>query len=68
MMTSKFVTARLGLDGVQCEHKGLYWFRQECPYVQWMLLMLMLPGTRVLVVGVTSVRERVQIPGLFGGV
>jgi hypothetical protein len=62
---SKFVTARLGLDGVQCEHKGLYWFRQECSYIQWILLLLMLPYTGVLIVGVTSFREKEQIPSLW---
>jgi hypothetical protein len=34
------------------------WFEQKCPYIQWMLLLLMLPCTRVLVVGVTSFFER----------
>jgi hypothetical protein len=64
---SKFVSARLDPDGVQCGHKGLYWFGQKCPYVQWILLLLVLPSTKVLVVGVTSFRERERIPGLFGG-
>jgi hypothetical protein len=26
---SEFVSARLGPDGVQSVHKGLYWFGQE---------------------------------------
>jgi hypothetical protein len=26
---SEFVSARLGPDGVESRHKGLYWFRQE---------------------------------------
>jgi hypothetical protein len=65
---SKFVSARLGPDVVQYGHKGLYWFWQECPYIQWVLLLLMWPCTEVLIVGVTSFREREQIPGLFGGV
>jgi hypothetical protein len=55
---SEFVSMRLGPDGVQSGHKGLYWFRQECPYVQWVLLLLVLPCTGVLVVGVTSFFER----------
>jgi hypothetical protein len=66
--TSKFVSARLGPDGVQCGHKGLYWFGQRCPYVQWILLLLVLPCTGVLVVGVISFRKRERIPSLFGGV
>jgi hypothetical protein len=65
---SEFVYARLGLDGVQCGYKGLYWFKQKHPYVQWMFLLLMLPCTEVLIVGVTSFREREQIPSLFFGV
>jgi hypothetical protein len=52
---------------VQSEHKDVYWFRQERPYVQWIQLLLVLPCTRVLVVGVTSFQEREQILGLFGG-
>jgi hypothetical protein len=66
--TSKFVSVRLGLDGVQSRHKGLYWFEQEWPYVQWILRLLVLPCTGVFVVGVTSFREGERIPGLFGGV
>jgi hypothetical protein len=31
---------------------------KKCPYVQWVLLLLVLPYTRVLIVGVTNVRER----------
>jgi hypothetical protein len=64
---SEFVSAHLGLGGVQSRHKGVYWFGQERPYVQWVLLLLMLPCTGVLVVGVTSFRERERIPGLFRG-
>jgi hypothetical protein len=56
---------RLGPDDVQSGHKGVYWFGQEWPYVQWILLLLMLPCTGVLVVGVTSFREREWILGLF---
>jgi hypothetical protein len=52
--TSEFVSARLGLDGVQYGHKGLYWFGQRFPYVQWILLLLVLPYTRVLIVGVQA--------------
>jgi hypothetical protein len=63
---SEFVSMHLGQDGVQCGHKGLYWFGQKYPYIQWMLLLLMLLCTRVLVIGVTSFREREQIPSLFG--
>jgi hypothetical protein len=66
--TSKFVSTRLGPDGVQCEHKDLYWFGHKCPYVQWILLLHVLPCTGLFVVGVTSFREREQIPSLFGGV
>jgi hypothetical protein len=66
--TSKFVSVHLGPDGVQCRHKGLYWFGQRCPYVQWILLLLVLPYTGVLVVGVTSFREREWIPSLFDAV
>jgi hypothetical protein len=62
---SKFVSARLGLDGVQSGHKDVYWFGHERPYVQWVLLLLVLPYTRVLIVGVTSFHERERIPGLF---
>jgi hypothetical protein len=66
--TSEFVFARLGLDGVQCEHKSLYWFGQKYPYIQWILLLLVLPCTRVLIVEVTSIREGEQISSLFSGV
>jgi hypothetical protein len=31
---------------VQSRHKGVYWFGQEQPYVQWLLLLLVLPCTR----------------------
>jgi hypothetical protein len=48
---SKFISARLGLDGVQSGHKDIYWFRHERPYVQWVLLLLVLLCTGVLVVG-----------------
>jgi hypothetical protein len=30
---------------VQSGYKGLYWFGQEWPYVQWVLLLLVLPYT-----------------------
>jgi hypothetical protein len=63
--TSKFVSAHLGPDGVQCGHKGLYWFGQKYPYVQWILLLLVLLCTRVLAVGVTNFRERERIPSLL---
>jgi hypothetical protein len=43
---------------VQSEHKDVYWFGHERPYVQWVSLRLMLPCTGVLIVGVTSFRER----------
>jgi predicted acetyltransferase len=62
------MTACLGPDGVQCGHEGLDWFRQECPYVQWVLRLLELPCTGVFVVEVTSFREMERIPSLFGGV
>jgi hypothetical protein len=45
--------------------KGVYWFGQERPYVQWVLLLLVLLDTGVLVVGVISFRERGRILGLF---
>jgi hypothetical protein len=64
---SEFVSARLDPDGVQSGHKGVYWFGQERPYVQWVLLLLVWPCTGVLVVGVTRFRERERVPGLFGG-
>jgi hypothetical protein len=51
----------------KADTKGVYWFGQEWPYVQWVLVLLVLPCTRVLVVGVASFRERERIPGLFGG-
>jgi hypothetical protein len=57
-VTSEFVSARLDPDGVQSRHKDVYWFRHERPYVQWVSLRFMLPCTGVLVVGVTSFRER----------
>jgi hypothetical protein len=63
--TSKFVSARRGLDGVQSGHKDVYWFGHERPYVQWVLLWLVLPCTGVLVARVTSFRERERILGLL---
>jgi hypothetical protein len=65
--TSKFISARLGPDGVQSGYKDVYWFGHERPYIQWGLLLLVLPYTGVLVVGVTSFRERERIPSLFWG-
>jgi hypothetical protein len=65
---SKFVSARLGSDGVQSGHKDVYWFGHEWPYVQWVLLLLILPCIGVFVVGVTSFQEREWILGLFSGV
>jgi hypothetical protein len=59
--TSEFVYVCLGLDGVQCRHEGLEWFGQECPYVQWVLRLLVLPCTGVLVIGVTSFRKLFQV-------
>jgi hypothetical protein len=56
---SEFVSTCLGPDGVQCGHKGLYWFEQRFPYVQWILLLLVLPCTGVPVVGVQAF-ERVS--------
>jgi hypothetical protein len=53
---------------VQSEHKGLHWFERKGPYVQWMLLLLMLPFTRVFVVGVTSLsREGMDPRSLVNG-
>jgi hypothetical protein len=45
---------RLGPDGVHSEHKGVYRFGQDQPYVQWIRLLLVLPYIGVLIVGVTS--------------
>jgi hypothetical protein len=67
-VTSEFVFVRLGPDEVQSRHKDVYWFGHKRPYVQWVLLLLVLPCTGVLVVGVTSFRERERIPSLFLGV
>jgi hypothetical protein len=63
--TSKFVSARLGPDGVQSGQKDVYWFGLERSYVRWVLVLLVLSCTGVLVVRVTSFRERERIPGLF---
>jgi hypothetical protein len=52
---------------VQSGHKDVYWFGHERPYVQWVSLRFVLLCTRVLVVGVTSFREREQVPGLLSG-
>jgi hypothetical protein len=62
---SEFVSTRLGPDGVQNGHKGLYWFGQEWPYVQWILSLPVLLCTEVFVVGVISFWERERILGLF---
>jgi hypothetical protein len=64
-VTSKFVSARLSLDGVQSGHKDVYWFGHERPNVQWVSLLFVLPCTGVLAVGVTSFRERERIPDLL---
>jgi hypothetical protein len=40
-VTSEFVSACLSPDGVQSEHKDVYWFGQERPYVQWFMLLLL---------------------------
>jgi hypothetical protein len=37
---------------VQSGHKYVYWFGYEQPYVQWVLLLLVLSCTGVLVIGV----------------
>jgi hypothetical protein len=50
---------------VQSEHKDVYWFGHEWPYVKWVSLRFMLPCTGVLVVGVISFREREQVPSLL---
>jgi hypothetical protein len=52
---------------VQSGYKDVYWFGHERPYVQWVSLRFVLPCTRVLAVGVTSFREREQVPSLLGG-
>jgi hypothetical protein len=66
--TSEFVSARLDPDGVQSGHNDVYWFGHERPYVQWVLLRLVLPCTEVLVVGVTSFsREGAGPKSLMGG-
>jgi hypothetical protein len=58
-----------GPDGVQSGHKGVYWFGHERPYVQWILLLLVLPYTGMLVVGVTSFsREGADPRSLLWGV
>jgi hypothetical protein len=59
---SKFVSAHLGLDGVQSGHKDVYWFEHEWPYVQWVLLLLVSPCTGVLVIGVTSFSREEENP------
>jgi hypothetical protein len=61
--TNEFVSARLGPDDVQSGYKGLYWFGQEWPYVQWILLLLVLPYTGVLVVGERGNRSQVSLEG-----
>jgi hypothetical protein len=65
--TSEFVFTRLGPDGVQCGHKGyiLVLARMSLRPVD---STVVLPCTRVLVVGVTSFQERERILSLFGGV
>jgi hypothetical protein len=55
------------LMAMQSGHKDVFWFEHEQPYVQWILLRFMLPCTGVLIVGVTSFREREQVPSLLGG-
>jgi hypothetical protein len=52
---------------VQNRHKDVYWFGHERPYVQWVSLRIVLPCTGVLVVGVTSLREREQVSSLLSG-
>jgi hypothetical protein len=52
---------------VQRGHKDIYWFGHKQPYVQWVSLRFVLPCTGVLVVGVTSFREREQVPSLLSG-
>jgi hypothetical protein len=52
---------------VQSGHKDVYWLGHERPYVQWISLRFVLPCSRVLVVGVTSFREREQVPSLLSG-
>jgi hypothetical protein len=52
---------------VQSRHKDVYWFGHEWPYVQWVLLLLMLPCTGVLIVGVTNFsREGADPRSLLG--
>jgi hypothetical protein len=55
------------LMAVQSGHKDVYWFGHERPYVQWVSMRIVLPCTGVLVVGVTSFREREQVPSLLSG-
>jgi hypothetical protein len=57
-VTSEFIYVHLGLDGVQSEHKDVYWFKHEWPYVYWVSLQFMLPCTGVLVVGGYKLFER----------
>jgi hypothetical protein len=42
-------------------------FGHEWHYIQWVSLWFVLPCTGVLVVGVTSFREREHVPGLLSG-
>jgi hypothetical protein len=53
------------LMAVQSGHKDVYWFGHERPYVQWVSLRFVLSCTGVLAVGVTSFREREQVPSLL---
>jgi hypothetical protein len=52
---------------VQSGHKDVYWFGHERPYVQWVSLRFVLPCTGVLIIGITTFREREQVPSLLGG-
>jgi hypothetical protein len=54
---------------VQRGHKGVYWFGHERPYVQWVLLLFVLPCIEMLIVGVTSFsREGADPRSLLWGV
>jgi hypothetical protein len=66
--TSEFISARLGLDGVQYGHKDVYRFRHERPYIQWVSLRFVLPSTGVLVAGLQAFsRDGVDPRSLVSG-
>jgi hypothetical protein len=58
-----FVIARLGSDGVQREHKDVYWFRWNVPTSSDELFVLLALEFEV---GATNGRERDELPSLCG--